>query len=86
MLHRVLGQRTRHLQLSYICELIQDYEHVVLMGDMNTDAKELLDTLPLKNLDLRAIHWAEYTFPRESLIESPKPSTIALLWQTGYPK
>lgn len=33
--HLALGKRTRQLQIDYLSELVQDYEHVVLMGDLN---------------------------------------------------
>ncbi len=37
-----LGARVRTRQLAYVRELIQGYRHVVLMGDMNTHAFNLL--------------------------------------------
>ena len=63
MMHLALSQRTRNIQLSYIRELIQDYKHVVLMGDMNTHAEQLLNDSPLKNTGLQAAHWGKNTFP-----------------------
>ncbi len=53
-LHLALGARTRTRQLSYIRELLQDYRHCVLMGDMNTHACELLEHSPLRDLGLLA--------------------------------
>jgi len=37
LIHLALGQRTRLRQLDYIAEVISDYDHVVLMGDMNCE-------------------------------------------------
>ncbi len=35
LMHLALGQRTRMNQLAYVAELIQDFRHVVVMGDLN---------------------------------------------------
>ena len=35
MAHLALGKRTRQLQIDYLSDLVKDYEHVVLMGDLN---------------------------------------------------
>lgn len=36
ILHLALGRRARSQQLGYIADLIRDYRHVVVMGDLNT--------------------------------------------------
>lgn len=54
VMHLALGARTRTRQLAYIRELIHGYRHVVLMGDMNTHAEELLENSPLRDLGLVA--------------------------------
>lgn len=54
VMHLALGARARTLQLAYIRELIADYRHLVLMGDMNTHAEELLGNSPLRDLGLIA--------------------------------
>lgn len=54
VMHLALGPRARTRQLAYIRELIHDYRHVVLMGDMNTHAEELLGNSPLRDLGLIA--------------------------------
>ncbi|MDX5371054.1 MAG: endonuclease/exonuclease/phosphatase family protein [Pseudomonadaceae bacterium] len=61
-LHLALGARTRTRQLAYIRELIDGYRHVVLMGDMNTHAVDLLQHSPLRDLGLVAPQ-IEATFP-----------------------
>ncbi len=35
-MHLALGTRARQRQLDYIREIVSDYRHIVLMGDMNT--------------------------------------------------
>ena len=62
MMHLALGGRTRTRQLSYIRELIGNYHHIVLMGDMNTHVADLLLYSPLRDLGLMAPQLAP-TFP-----------------------
>lgn len=52
MMHLALSTRTRALQLGYIRERISDFKHVVLMGDMNTHAEDLLIHSPLSSANL----------------------------------
>ena len=49
-----LGARARARQLDYVREIVSDYQHIVLMGDMNTHAEKLLVNSPLSSLNLRA--------------------------------
>ncbi|WP_330924562.1 endonuclease/exonuclease/phosphatase family protein [Candidatus Sororendozoicomonas aggregata] len=63
MMHLALSKRTRNIQLSYIRERIQGYEHVVLMGDMNTHANQLLNDSPLKHTSLLPSSSQGHTFP-----------------------
>ena len=51
-LHLALGRRSQQQQLSYIRDLINEYEHVVIMGDMNTHAEHLLTDSPLQDCGL----------------------------------
>jgi endonuclease/exonuclease/phosphatase family metal-dependent hydrolase len=62
MMHLALGGRARTRQLSYIRELIGNYRHIVLMGDMNTHVADLLLYSPLRDLGLMAPQLAP-TFP-----------------------
>ncbi len=62
MMHLALGARTRTRQLAYIRELLEGCRHVVLMGDMNTHAVDLLEHSPLRDLGLLAPQ-VEATFP-----------------------
>ena len=62
MMHLALGTRVRNLQLAYVRELLQDYRHYVLMGDLNTQVDELLYHSPLRSLNLKAPQM-EATFP-----------------------
>ncbi|MDD7804939.1 MAG: endonuclease/exonuclease/phosphatase family protein [Endozoicomonas sp. (ex Botrylloides leachii)] len=63
VMHLALGQRVRNMQLSYIRDLIQGYQHIVLMGDMNTHAEQLLNDSPLRDTPLQSVHWDKNTFP-----------------------
>ena len=62
VMHLALGTKTRTRQLAYIRELIEGYQHQVLMGDMNTHANDLLQSSPLRDLGLLAPQM-EATFP-----------------------
>lgn len=62
MMHLALGTRVRNLQLAYVRELLQDYRHYVLMGDLNTHVDELLYRSPLRTLGLQATQIGA-TFP-----------------------
>lgn len=62
VMHLALGSRARTRQLAYVRELIADYPHKILMGDMNTSAVELLENSPLRNLGLIAPQ-VRATFP-----------------------
>ena len=51
-LHLALGQRARHRQLQFVSEIVNCYEHVVVMGDLNCqpdspELRHLLDTTHL---------------------------------------
>ncbi|PZP83706.1 MAG: endonuclease [Ectopseudomonas oleovorans] len=62
MMHLALGARTRTRQLAYIRERVSEFRHLVLMGDMNTHAVDLLENSPLRDLGLLAPQ-VEATFP-----------------------
>lgn len=38
ILHLALGRRARERQLAFVSELISDFRHVIVMGDMNCDS------------------------------------------------
>ena len=62
MMHLALGPRTRTRQLAYIRERVSEFPHLVLMGDMNTHANDLLENSPLRDLGLVAPQ-VQATFP-----------------------
>ena len=62
MMHLALGARTRTRQLAYIRERVSEFRYLVLMGDMNTHAVDLLENSPLRDLGLIAPQ-VEATFP-----------------------
>ncbi|MCP5209532.1 MAG: endonuclease/exonuclease/phosphatase family protein [Hahellaceae bacterium] len=63
MMHLSLSAKAQSNQLSYIRDLIDGYQHVVLMGDMNNHAEQLLSNTPLKNSGLIPLPDSACTFP-----------------------
>ncbi len=63
VLHLSLGQRARRNQLAYIRELLSDYRHVVVMGDLNSRADRVLELSPLSDMGLRSAHGHYNTYP-----------------------
>ncbi|MCK9530273.1 MAG: endonuclease/exonuclease/phosphatase family protein [Gammaproteobacteria bacterium] len=63
LIHLALGQRTRLQQLEYIAEVVAEYEHVVLMGDMNCEPGSLEMQLLFRRTGLREPVEGMCTFP-----------------------
>lgn len=63
MMHLSLSRTAQQRQLGFIRELVADYQHVVLMGDMNNHAEELLTQTPLKETDLIPLPDTAHSFP-----------------------
>lgn len=63
MMHLSLSRAGQNRQLGFIRELIADYKHVVLMGDMNNHAEELLSRTPLSQTDLIPLPDTAHSFP-----------------------
>ncbi|WP_166257172.1 endonuclease/exonuclease/phosphatase family protein [Marinobacter salicampi] len=63
MMHLSLSRAAQQKQLGYISELIADYQHVVLMGDMNNHADELLTNTPLSDSGLIPLPDTAHSFP-----------------------
>ncbi|KAA1175599.1 EEP domain-containing protein [Marinobacter salinexigens] len=63
LMHLSLSKAGQQRQLGYIREQIADYKHVVLMGDMNNHAEELLTQTPLKETDLVPLPASAHSFP-----------------------
>jgi endonuclease/exonuclease/phosphatase family metal-dependent hydrolase len=63
LMHLSLSKSAQQRQLGYIRELIADYRHVVLMGDMNAHAEQLLTRTPLKETDLIPLPDTAHSFP-----------------------
>ena len=63
VMHLALSRHGRDAQLSYIRKLMDSYEHVVLMGDMNAHAGQLLGDSPLTGAGLHSASMDVYTFP-----------------------
>ncbi|WP_101926159.1 MULTISPECIES: endonuclease/exonuclease/phosphatase family protein [Luteimonas] len=61
--HLSLGAQSRHAQLSFIAELLQDHPHAVLMGDFNcTSDRPEMDVL-YRSTNLQPPACAVHTFP-----------------------
>ncbi len=63
IMHLSLSDAAQKEQLRFVRDLIDDYEHVVLMGDMNTHADKILHDSPLKTAGLVALPGVTHTFP-----------------------
>jgi endonuclease/exonuclease/phosphatase family metal-dependent hydrolase len=63
ILHLALGKRTRMMQLDYISEIVNEYRHVILMGDMNCQSdSEEMDYLINRTMMSEPFHGLD-TFP-----------------------
>ena len=62
-LHLSLGERSRQLQLEYVRELIQQEDHVIVMGDMNSHLAHLLENSPLADTNLVPADQIHPTYP-----------------------
>lgn len=60
--HLALSERARYRQLEYIRELVQNHEHVVVMGDMNCRGDRILES-PLRDTHLIPANRDKPTFP-----------------------
>lgn len=63
MLHLALGRRARIRQLSYLSELINQYPHVILMGDLNCDLDSVEMNLLFKRTHMHEPIDEKLTFP-----------------------
>jgi len=63
LLHLSLGGRSRERQLQYVAQCVADEDLVVIMGDMNCRAHELLTQSPLAQLNLLPVEDSQPTFP-----------------------
>ncbi|HET7313793.1 endonuclease/exonuclease/phosphatase family protein [Salinisphaera sp.] len=61
--HLALGAGSRSQQLAAICELVADDEHVIVMGDTNCSARDLLADPALAASGLRVYDRLLATFP-----------------------
>lgn len=61
-LHLALSEKARYRQLAYVRELIQDHEHVIVMGDMNCRAEQIVET-PLRDTQLVPLIGEHHTYP-----------------------
>jgi endonuclease/exonuclease/phosphatase family metal-dependent hydrolase len=63
IMHLSLSKAAQNSQLLFIRDLIDGYQHVILMGDMNTHADAILHNSPLKSAGLVPLPGVSHTFP-----------------------
>ncbi len=63
ILHLALGRRSRLRQMSFLADIISDYRHVIVMGDLNCPANCKEMTLLLRSGNLCEPEPGLYTFP-----------------------
>ncbi|WP_430460670.1 endonuclease/exonuclease/phosphatase family protein [Thalassolituus sp. LLYu03] len=61
--HLALGKRTQFSQLDFLCDLVGDARHLVIMGDLNQEADVLLKHSPLRRLNLHSPRCFMPTYP-----------------------
>ncbi len=61
-IHLALSERARFRQLDYLRDLIHHHEHVVVMGDLNCSAEQIVDT-PLRDTHLVQVNGSHHTYP-----------------------
>lgn len=63
VLHLALGKNTQAQQLGYVRDLLEDANHVIIMGDLNNHADHLLSQTPLAHVQLQSVSPLLHTFP-----------------------
>lgn len=63
IMHLALGKRTRLKQMDFLSELVNDYPHVVVMGDLNCGSRSLEMRRLLRRTRLQAMPERHNTFP-----------------------
>mgnify|MGYP001266104390 CR=1 FL=1 len=63
ILHMALGRRGRLRQIEFLTELVRDYRHVILMGDLNCGSDSPEMSVLLTTARLREPAPGPYTFP-----------------------
>ena len=63
IMHLSLSDSAQKQQLRFVRDLIDDFQHIVLMGDMNTHADKILHDSPLKGAGLVTLPGVSHTFP-----------------------
>lgn len=61
-IHLALSERARFRQLDYLRDLIHHHEHVIVMGDLNCSAEQIVDT-PLRDTHLVQVNGSHHTYP-----------------------
>lgn len=61
--HLSLGPRSQKLQFEFLQQLVCQYQHIIIMGDMNCDLHELLHSQLVIKSRLRPANSMQNTFP-----------------------
>lgn len=63
IMHLALGKRARLRQMAFLAELVNEYPHVILMGDLNCSPRSLELRRLLRETRLQPVAEARQTFP-----------------------
>lgn len=63
LVHLSLGPVSQKIQMNYLKNLIQDYQHVILMGDMNCHIERLQKSNLFAQQHLRPVNYLYNTYP-----------------------
>lgn len=63
VVHLALSSKAQKLQLSFISEIAREYQHVIVMGDMNCSWQKLADSALIQQQHLRPANFSNNTFP-----------------------
>ncbi len=63
IMHLSLSDSAQKQQLRFVRDIIEEFNHVILMGDMNTHAEKILHESPLKGAGLVTLPGVSHTFP-----------------------
>ncbi|NQD36083.1 EEP domain-containing protein [Permianibacter sp. IMCC34836] len=61
--HLSLGKRARRHQLDFLAEQVKQYPYLVLMGDTNCEAQEIVDCFGRHGMALKGLPKTSLTFP-----------------------
>ncbi|HYW04878.1 MAG TPA: endonuclease/exonuclease/phosphatase family protein [Gammaproteobacteria bacterium] len=63
IVHLALGRRSRQRQLEYLRRMVNEHQHVIIMGDMNVHTQGVIEDSPLRHTQLRSATPALASYP-----------------------